>query len=141
LESERNRGSTLQNDELTNLSGQLVALGQARDGELYAVGLGVRIFSLVGDGTGPGADDFPILLSETGCFDPADPAQPVTGVLPYEVASPFWSDVAEKDRYMAVPRGEVVTVASDGHFDFPIGTVLAKTFTIGSRRDATFYAA
>lgn len=119
---------------MADLRGRLVAFGQGRDGEILVVDLGGRLFRLVGDGDPPPAvDPFPTLLSETGCFESSDPSEPMPGLIPYEVSSKFWSDGALKERYMAVPNGTSVTVAADGHFDFPIGTVLAKEFSLGSR--------
>lgn len=48
-----------------------------------------------------GAADFPALLSATGCFSTSNPTQVASGVVPYTVAQPFWSDGAEKERYVA----------------------------------------
>lgn len=75
-------------------------------------------------------------LSETGCFDAADPRKPAPGLVPYEVTSPLWSDGAHKERFIALPDGTRLRVAGD-HLDTPVGTVLVKTFSLGGKRVET----
>ena len=38
---------------------------------------------------------------------------------------------------MALPDGKQITVMPDGDFDFPNGTVLMKTFSVGGKRAET----
>ena len=83
-----------------------------------------------GKPTGLQNDPFPKLLSATGCFLPTDPKKPAAGLIPYGVASPLWSDNAEKQRYMALPEGKKIKLTANGDFDLPIGTVLLKTFAL-----------
>ncbi len=78
--------------------------------------------------TGRGTSEFPGLLSQTGCVDPADPQVPAAGTIPYRINSPFWSDGAAKRRWMSIPEGTQIVAQNDGDFAFPIGTVLVKTF-------------
>ncbi len=85
----------------------------------------------------PPDDPFPETLSETGCFDPGDPTIPAAGLIPFDVASPLWSDDAGKERWMALPDGETITIEDDGDWTFPIGTVLVKSFWLGSQRIET----
>ncbi len=73
---------------------------------------------------------FPQSIKDTGCFDKADPRKPVPGVIPYDVLAPLWSDGAEKHRWMAVPDGAKIQVKEDGDFDYPVGSVLIKTFEL-----------
>jgi hypothetical protein len=92
------------------------------------------------------------LLSQTGCVDPADPRRPAAGLIPYDVASPLWSDGADKERFLALPEGGRIQVKDckttpqacgpaegggtpqdDGHWALPAGTVLVKAFRIGGR--------
>ena len=80
---------------------------------------------------------FPSLLSETGCVDPVDPRQPASGLVPYEPIHPFWSDGADKMRWMAIPEGTRVEVAEDGDLLFPVGTVLMKAFEVAGERVTT----
>ena len=97
-----------------------------------------------------------MMLSATGCVDPANPHRPAAGLIPYDVASPLWSDGAAKERFLALPEGARIhvkdcarepatcqpraaggTFADDGHFDLPPGTVLVKSFLIGGKRIET----
>jgi len=60
--------------------------------------------------------------------NPADPKQVASGVIPYSVALPFWSDGADKERYLALPEGTTLDVAADGDFTLPTGAVTMKNF-------------
>lgn len=82
-----------------------------------------------------GAPDVPALLSATGCFRRS--GKPAPGLIPYEVNVPFWSDGGTKRRWFAIPDGTKIRVGSDGHFDLPIGSVLAKEFSVGRTRVET----
>ena len=50
------------------------------------------------------------------------------GVIPYDLNSPLFSDYAEKYRFVKLPAGTHATYRDDDAFDFPVGTVIAKTF-------------
>jgi uncharacterized repeat protein (TIGR03806 family) len=50
-------------------------------------------------------------------------------MIPFRVNSQLWSDGAAKQRWVAVPDGEQITVQADGDFSFPIGSVLMKEFS------------
>ena len=73
----------------------------------------------------------PARLGDTGCFDPNDLRKPAAGLIPYDVKAPLWSDGAAKERYLALPDEAKISVAPDGDFDLPPGTVLVKTFVLG----------
>lgn len=50
-------------------------------------------------------------------------------VIPYKPASDLFSDYAHKKRFIWMPKGTQATYLSDDNiFDFPIGTVMIKTF-------------
>jgi uncharacterized repeat protein (TIGR03806 family) len=68
-------------------------------------------------------------LSQYALFA-GDPAaqQPVQGVIQYELNSALFSDYAEKYRFIRIPPGTHATYNADAAFDFPVGTVIAKTF-------------
>ncbi|HLL24020.1 MAG TPA: PQQ-dependent sugar dehydrogenase, partial [Kofleriaceae bacterium] len=113
--------------------GTLVAFAQGNDGEVYTVEISGEISKLVPSGpTQP--DTFPQKLSLTGCVDPADPSKPASGLVPYDVVSPLWSDGAEKTRYLALPDGATIKVMPDHDWDLPIGSVLVKTFALDGQR-------
>jgi uncharacterized repeat protein (TIGR03806 family) len=54
--------------------------------------------------------------------------QPNHGVLPYDLNTPLFSDYASKYRFVWMPPGTSAQYREDGPFDFPVGTILAKTF-------------
>jgi uncharacterized repeat protein (TIGR03806 family) len=70
------------------------------------------------------------LLSQTGCVSASNPAQPAAGLIPYTPVAGFWSDGANKTRWMAIPDNTRITVEADGDWTFPPGTVLMKHFTL-----------
>ncbi len=111
------------------------SFAQDNAGELYVIDYGTgKIKRLI---AALSSEGIPAKLSETGCFLPGDPTKPGEKLLPYDVNSPLWSDGAEKARWMALPPGGKITVAADGDFDFPNGTVLVKEFQVGGKRVET----
>ncbi len=124
------------NDQLIQVGGlNPTAFAIGPDDELYFVnidganGLGrVRRIEPAG---APVPDMVPDLLSDTGCVDTADITQPYSGLLPYDLNAPFWSDGAAKDRYIGLPNGTQLNVNADGDFNFPPGTVIVKNFRLG----------
>jgi uncharacterized repeat protein (TIGR03806 family) len=54
-------------------------------------------------------------------------------LIPYDVNAPFWSDGANKERWMALPDGERIAVQGDGDWSFPNGSVLMKHFRLAGR--------
>ena len=118
----------------------IYSFAQDNDGELYildpAFGVsdpGANIYKIVPGATTPGDPQPATLLSETGCVDPADPAQPAAGLIPYDLISPLWSDGASKQRFMALPNNTTIEVTTNGDFLFPVGTVLVKNFFLNER--------
>lgn len=97
---------------------------------------GGAVYRLDPAGT-PTPDPFPRTLGATGCFQSADPHEPVAGLIPYSLNHPFWSDGAEKQRWFAIPEGSSLDVDADGDLVFPVGTVLAKAFTLGGEATET----
>ena len=68
-------------------------------------------------------------LSQYGLFAGDRAAQqPAAGVIPYDLNSALFSDYAEKFRFIKLPAGTHATYSADDVFDFPVGTVIAKTF-------------
>lgn len=52
------------------------------------------------------------------------------GIIPYGVNSPFWSDGAGKERWIAVPTGQKIGFSANDSFSFPAGTVFIKNFEV-----------
>jgi uncharacterized repeat protein (TIGR03806 family) len=113
----------------TNL--QIASFGQDTDGEVYIVHLGGTLHRLV-QGTGTGRQ-IPNQLSQTGCVNAATPAQPAVGLIPYAPNAPFFSDGAAKTRWLALPDGQRIVINTDNDFEFPNGSVLVKSFSLGAR--------
>lgn len=113
-----------------------VSFAEDQAGELYLVALTGQFFRLDPSGAAP-MDTVPRSLLATGCVDPSNPLLPAEGLIPYAPNAPFWSDGAEKERYLALPEGSRVAVGADGDFDLPEGTVLVKHFTLAGRRVET----
>jgi len=54
--------------------------------------------------------------------------KPIEGVLPYDLNTPLFSNYSAKARFIWMPEGSVNTYNEDDILDFPIGTVIIKTF-------------
>jgi uncharacterized repeat protein (TIGR03806 family) len=122
-------------EELLHTTLSIASFGEGNDGELYVVDIvGGGLYRIDDSGSGPvNPTPMPGLLSDTGCFDPADPSAPLPALIPYSVAAPFWSDGADKERWLALPNGTTINVTADDDFSFPNGTVLAKHFRLGTQ--------
>ena len=74
-------------------------------------------------------DDNPAMLSEWGLFTVAGHRlAPHPGMVTYELATPLFSDYAQKWRTVWMPRGTHATYRPHDAFDFPVGTLVTKTF-------------
>jgi uncharacterized repeat protein (TIGR03806 family) len=73
--------------------------------------------------------EIPALLSQTGVF--SNTAQRITnpGLIPYDLNVAFWSDGADKSRWIAVPEGQIA-FSPAGEWRFPPGTVFVKNFDL-----------
>jgi uncharacterized repeat protein (TIGR03806 family) len=121
-------------------TGSWVHFGEDNDGEAYVVDLGGgKIYRMDAAPTDAGMSGgtFPDALSKTGCVDPNDATKPASGVIPYGVNSPLWSDGADKGRWLAIPDGTTIGIDTEGHLDLPIGSVLMKSFAVAGKRVET----
>ncbi|HKU15642.1 MAG TPA: SO2930 family diheme c-type cytochrome [Steroidobacteraceae bacterium] len=74
------------------------------------------------------ADEFPERLSEWRLLLQRDgKLVPNEGVTPYDLNSPLFSDYAHKLRTVVLPPGTSIRYGDDA-FEFPVGTVITKTF-------------
>ncbi|RIK79135.1 MAG: hypothetical protein DCC67_10865 [Planctomycetota bacterium] len=72
----------------------------------------------------------PKTLSEFGLFEgPLAKHQPAAGVVLYDLNTQLFSDYAEKRRYIRLPPGTQMQYREQGVLQFPVGTVIAKTFS------------
>jgi uncharacterized repeat protein (TIGR03806 family) len=114
----------------TDLS--ISSFGEGHDGELYIIDYSGPLYRIVFQSS-QGTDTAPTMLTATGCVNSSNASQAATGLIPYGINAPFWSDGADKDRWMALPDGRNISVQSDGDWSFPNGTVLMKHFRLGGR--------
>lgn len=63
------------------------------------------------------------------------------GSVPYELATPLFTDHATKLRSVWIPAGKQATYNPTGALDFPVGTIISKTFYYPSRADGRALAA
>ncbi len=59
--------------------------------------------------------------------------RPNQGVLPYDLNTPLFSDYASKYRFVWMPPGTAARYRDDQVFDFPVGTILVKTFAFPAK--------
>lgn len=69
----------------------------------------------------------PQKLSAFGFGMTADGYRPIAA-LGYTLRTPLFSDYADKQRFVYIPNGREARVTADGTIEFPIGTVLFKSF-------------
>jgi mono/diheme cytochrome c family protein len=111
------------------------AFGQAPFGLDSRAPIGPYLNNVMPPATGAFA--FPPVLSATGAFSNLANLAPSTGLIPYTVNSPLWSDAAIKTRWVAVPNdgppytgGEQIGFVPVGEWGFPDGTVFVKHFEL-----------
>lgn len=102
------------------------------------VRLGVLLAALAGLGAAappPGVDLGLVLadapaprLSDYRLFLDAGVDRPNGRVTPYDLATPLFTDHAEKSRFVFTPPGRRIGYTPAGVLDFPVGAVLVKTF-------------
>ncbi|MEZ5432430.1 MAG: hypothetical protein R3F31_14880 [Verrucomicrobiales bacterium] len=128
--------------ELARSSLMPAGFGIGHDGEWIIIDhSGGGLWRLVPN---PGAgknSDFPRRLSDSGLFTDTARQNPAPGVRPFEINAPRWADHATAERWAAFPGNSGVTVAAEskgvvlrGHWSFPPGAVLVKTYSLEMER-------
>jgi uncharacterized repeat protein (TIGR03806 family) len=74
------------------------------------------------EGQPPALDEWHVLRVEGGKLRLND------GVVPYDLNTPLFSDYAHKLRTVWMPQGQAAGYQPEHAFDFPVGTILSKTF-------------
>lgn len=74
----------------------------------------------------------PELLSAYRFFRDAGAREPNARVTAYELNTALYSDGALKFRYVFIPEGQQARYNDAGVFEFPVGTVLIKTFAFAA---------
>jgi uncharacterized repeat protein (TIGR03806 family) len=75
------------------------------------------------------AGTMPKRLSQTGAFVDTPHLTPSNGLIPYDLVVAFWSDGAQKSRWIAVPEGKI-DYSATGEWKFPACTVFVKNFDL-----------
>ncbi|MBI3555847.1 MAG: right-handed parallel beta-helix repeat-containing protein [Deltaproteobacteria bacterium] len=71
-------------------------------------------------------------LSQYRLFsDATDPTRDTRGGVEYDLTTPLFSDYSTKHRFIFTPPFTKAVYSADDAFDFPVGTVIAKTFGFG----------
>lgn len=111
----------------------LSSFGVDQAGELFMCqmsSVGGRIYKL--QRGGPANQPLPALLSQTGAFADLATLTPATGLIPYDVSSPLWSDGAIKSRWLAIPTNTSIGFVPTGEWTFPAGSVFVKHFELSA---------
>ena len=70
-----------------------------------------------------------INLYEYALFQDAQANLPDPNLVPYELITPLFSDYSDKERFVYVPKGKKATFRANDVYQFPVGSVLVKTFS------------
>jgi len=127
-----NGDGTFGYEQLQDTSMLVSAFATESDGELLFLNYGNGDIRRIVQSGGNTSDQVPTTLSASGCVNAGDPTQPASGLIPYDINVPFWSDGAAKERWYAIPDGTSIDVNADGDWVFPTGSVLMKSFRVGN---------
>ena len=82
----------------------------------------------------------PTRLECTGLYADMKKYVVADGVREYQPAVPLWSDGADKQRFILLPKGERIDASDPNEWKFPLGTKVWKQFSVGGKRMETrFY--
>ena len=98
----RRNPSSREPTQLLQTTLNISSFGQGNDGELYVVNYTGGTLHRINFQGGGGGGTVPTTLSATGCVNPTNATQPASGLIPYAINAPFWSDSATKERWMAL---------------------------------------
>lgn len=122
-------GSVTSQFPVARTSLQIAGFGIDHEGELIVVDHGSGLYGLVPTRQEQ-SSDFPRLLSQTGIYKSITENRIHSGLIPYRVNSPLWSDGAIKERFIGIPGNQTIEFQTAKSWDFPDGTVLVKTFSL-----------
>ncbi|MCH7685748.1 MAG: PQQ-dependent sugar dehydrogenase [Planctomycetes bacterium] len=132
LRHDRETNKVIRHRELANTPLQLVAFGEDNAGELYLLdhNRSKQLYRLVENPEKGTNRNFPKKLSRTGLFASVKDHVPAPGVIPYSIIAPHWADQTQSERWLAVPGTERIELDKKGNWQFPDGSVIAKTVSI-----------
>ena len=117
-------------NELVRRTGRSIAsFGEDDLGEVYLLSFDGGIYRIVP--TAQAENRFakwPRKISETGLFASIKSKKMNDQAVQYHVNAPFWSDTAQKSRYLMVPKGKKIQYRESGSWNVPVGTTIVKNF-------------
>ncbi len=122
--------------ELVRRTGRSIAsFGEDDDGELFLLSFDGGIYRIIPTDTPEDTfKDWPTKISETDLFASLEIKTPASNLIPYEVNAPFWSDNAEKLRYVSLPDEGKLEYRDEGSWGVPIGSTIVKHFKLQTGR-------
>jgi uncharacterized repeat protein (TIGR03806 family) len=134
-------GKVTDHHQLADTQIRIVEFAQEEGGEVLLVDFaGGGLHRLVEAPLRSATKPFPRRLSETGLFESTKDGRPASGLIPYSVNAPLWSDGARKERFLALPGNSQIEFDAviyphgpnyaDRGWRFPDGTILVKTFSL-----------
>jgi uncharacterized repeat protein (TIGR03806 family) len=82
------------------------------------------------------AEPFPAKLSKWRLFESTGGVlKPNQRVVPYDLNTPLFSDYASKYRTIWMPEGKTATYNGEDVFEFPVGTIITKTFAFPDEKN------
>ncbi|MGE0755737.1 MAG: PQQ-dependent sugar dehydrogenase [Pirellulaceae bacterium] len=121
------QGKVVWHRELADTTLRIVGFGEDAASELYLLDhIGGTLHRLIPNPYRDQPSRFPRKLSETGLFTSVTDQVPAPGVVPFSIQSTQWQDGASAERFIGLP-GESQIKTGSGAWQFPAGTVLAKT--------------
>jgi hypothetical protein len=83
----------------------------------------------------PEADDAqPFYLSQVGMYRDIERKRLAPDLIAFEPAYKLWSDGADKQRHLRLPPGTQIDSSDIDHWQFPVGTLLFKEFSLAGKR-------
>jgi uncharacterized repeat protein (TIGR03806 family) len=124
---------------LASNANAIQTFGEDEAGEVYGLSAFGQVYRLAPSGTSGNTAAMPSVLSATGIFSDLSSLQVKPGVIDYELNAPFWSDSAQKRRWVALPGQQTIGFHPSEPWSFPVGTVTVKHFDLpqpggGTRR-------
>ena len=113
------------------IAGALLLLSTALAAHPAAAPTG-QVTALVNDAAVTGSG-YPATLSAYGFFADIAAQKPGSGVTPYRLNTPLWSDGAEKLRFVYVPAAAKAVADGPGLLQLPVGSALIKTFKLSGK--------
>lgn len=121
-----------------NLTG-LGSFGLDQNNELYMCQVGTNGYIWKLEPQNPNTQPPPPLLSQTHAFTNLATLATASGLVPFDVNAPLWSDGAHKWRWAAIPNdgvpygtNEQISFSTNGEWSFPPGSVFVKHFELST---------